>query len=162
VVEASNRVGGILGAGLVQPIARRIEAASRLLGQTQLEQGWNIVGMAGKQRFELGDRLLMLADSGIGSAKLPAGVPVSGAPAGLLGQLRDPAVVVAAVPVGNLEVRLRHLHLRIELERAGELGDGLFDQSFLIVENAEVVVGPGVGGVDPTGKRAEHREVALR
>ena len=79
-----------------------------------------------------------------------------------LAQLGDPAIVVAAVPVGDLQVGLRHLHLRVELERASELGDRLLDQALLVVEDAEVVVRPGVGRVDPTGKGAEHREIALR
>jgi hypothetical protein len=40
-----------------------------------------------------------------------------------IAQLRHAAVVVAGVEIGDLEIALRDLHFRVELERARERGD---------------------------------------
>ena len=80
----------------------------------------DVVGVPGEQRLELGDRLVVAAERRVGAAQLPARLAVARACRRTpLLQLGDAAVVVAAVPVGDLEVGLRHLHRGIELERAG-------------------------------------------
>ena len=63
--------------------------------------------------------------------------------------------------VGDLEVFLGDLHARVELQGAEELLDRLGDEALLIVENAEVVVRPRIGGIDAAGERAEDREIAF-
>ncbi len=120
------------------------------------------LGLPGEQRLELGDRVGVAAEGRVGARELPARVAVLGLPADALLEVGDAAVVVAAVAVGDVEVGLRHLHPRVELERADELGDRVLDQPLLIVEDAQVVVGAGVGGVDPAGKGAQDGEIALR
>ena len=162
MVEAGHRAGGVRGARAREPIGGRIEMATRLFGQPELQHGGHIGGRPREQRLELGDRIGMAAERGVGPAKLPARVPVLGMAADPLLERGDAAVVVAAVAVGDVEVGLRHLHPRVQLQRADELGDRVLDQPLLIVEDAQVVVGAGVGGVDPAGKGAQDGKIALR
>ena len=75
--------------------------------------------MPGQQRLELGDRLDVAPERGVGAGQLPAALPILRLAAHPLAQLGDAAVVVAALPVGDLQVGLGHLHLGIELERLG-------------------------------------------
>ncbi len=127
----------------------------------QLDQGGDVIGVALEQGLELGDCLAVMAQRGVGAGQLPARVAVVGTAPEPLVQLGDPAVVVAVGVVGDLEVGLRDLHLGVELEGAQELGDGLGHQPLLVVQDAEVVVGPGVGRIDAAGERAEDGEIAL-
>ncbi len=161
-VEASYRAGGIGAAGPLQPRARRIEIAAGLLRQAELEHGGHIGLVPREQRLELGDRLHETAQRGIGASQLPAALPILRLAADPLAQLGDPAVVVAALPVGDVEVVLRDLHLGVELERLHELADRLLHQTLLVVEHAEVVMRPGIGRIDAAGEGAENGEVALR
>jgi len=112
--------------------------------------------------LELGHRVVELAERGEGASQLEPGLTVVGRLAQPLLQLGDAAVVVAGAVVGDLEVALGDLHLRVELQRARKLRDRFGDQSLLIVQDAEVVVGPGVGGIDPAAEGSQDREVAIR
>src|SRR5256886_10771634 len=56
----------------------------------------------------------------LGASQLPAGVAVVGRLAQPLLQLRHAPVVVTGVVIGDFEVALRDLHLRVQLERARE------------------------------------------
>ena len=69
-----------------------------------------------------------------------------------LPELGDLPIVVPGLRVRNLEIALRYRHLRIELERHTESLDGVFDQPFLEIKYAEIVVRPGVGGIDTAGE----------
>jgi hypothetical protein len=66
-----------------------------------------------------------------------------------------------AVSIGDLQICLGHLHPGVELECPGKFGDRFIDQALLVIKNAEVIVRPGVGGIDPLGEGAENREIAL-
>ncbi len=145
-----------------EPFGGGIGPPPVLLRQRQLDHRGDVVGPVGEQLLELGRSVIVLAQNRIGAPELPAGVAVVGGLPQPLPQLRHPLVVVAGVVVGDLQVALRHLHLRVELERAGELSDRLLDQAFLVIEDAEVVVGPGVRRVDPAGEGSEDGEVAFR
>ena len=67
---------------------------------------------------ELLGRLRLLAEQRVGAPELPARVAIVGMQAQPLLQLRNARVVVAGVEVRDLEIALRDLHLRVELERA--------------------------------------------
>src|SRR5215210_9537832 len=118
--------------------------------------------MPGEQGLELDNRFLMPPEAGIRPAQFPAGRTTVGLPPGRVSQIGDSALVVSAIAVGDFEIALRHLHPGVELEGAGKLRDRLVDQPLLVIKNAEVVVRPGVGGIDPLGERAENRKIALR
>ena len=162
VVEARHRALPVQLAGPGQPLAGEIEVAARLLGQAELEHGGDVVGIPREEGLEFGDRLGVAPQSGVGAAQFPASVPILRLPAHPLPEVHDPAVVVPALAIGDVEIGLRDLHPRIELERANERRDRLFYQTLLVVEDPEVVVGAGVGGVDAAGKGAQDCEVALR
>ena len=162
VIEAGHRARGVLGACPGEPVGGGVEVAAGLLRQPELEHRRDVARLPREERLELGDRVGMAAQGGMGPAELPARVAILGVAPDALPQVGDPAVVVPALAVGDVEVALRHLHPRIELQRADELGDRVLDQPLLIVENAEVVVGAGVGGIDPAGKGAQDGEIALR
>ena len=89
----------------------------------------------------------------VGAPELPARVAVVDAEAELLAQLRDAAVVVARVEVRDLEVALRDLHLRVELERLRERRRRLLVQPLVVVEHAEVVVRARVRRIDAPRER---------
>ena len=118
--------------------------------------------MGGEQRLEFSHRLLMPAEAGIGAAQVPPGIAIVWPTVCLLPEVRDPELIMPAVAIGDLEIGLRDLHLRVQLQRAGKLRDRLVDQTLLVIQNAEVVVRPGVRRIDPLGERAENREIALR
>jgi hypothetical protein len=151
-IKAGNGIVRLLIAGSSQPVARGVQPAAGLLGHSQLQHGGNILGELHQQGLELRGGLFMAPEHGVGSPQLPARLTVVRVPGDACLQLLDAVVVVAAVPIGDLEVGLSHLHLRVELEGAGELRNGLVNQTFLVVENAEIVVCPRVGGVNAPGE----------
>ena len=114
-----------------------------------------------QQLFEFGDCFLVGAHDRVRAAKLPARFALVGRAAQLLLELGHAAVVVPGVVVGDLEIPLRDLHARVELEGAGELLDRLGDEGFLVIENAEIVMRARIGGIDPAGKGPQDRYVTL-
>ncbi len=113
--------------------------------------------MTREQRLERGYSLIVSPHRGVGTPQLPVRLAIPGPLAGFPAEFRYTPVVMPAVPVGDLQVGLCHLHPRVNLQRPGKLGDRFFYQTFLIVEDAEVVVGPGIGRVDSSGEGAEDR-----
>ena len=160
-VEAGHGAGGIGRTGALEPRARGIEVAPGLLGQAELEHRRHVARVPREERLELGHRLHVTAEGRIGAGQLPPGLALLRPPPHPLAQLGDAAVVVPALPVGDVQIVLGHLHPGIELERLHELGDRLLHQSLLVVEHAEIVVRSGIGWVDPAGERAEDGEIAL-
>jgi hypothetical protein len=161
-VEPSDGIVWILIAGAGQPVTGGIEPSARLLGQTELEHRRHIARVLGEQRLELSDGVLVPPQAGIRAAQLPSGIAVVWLPACLGPEVGDAALKVPTVPVGDLQVGLGHLHLGVELQGAGKFRDRLVDQTLLVIKNAEVIVRPGVGRIDPLGEGAENREIALR
>jgi hypothetical protein len=86
------------------------------------------------------------------AAELPTRIAVRRPDAQSLTQVGDAPVVVAGVEIRNLEVALRDLHLRVELERAHERGCRLGVQPLVVIQDAEVVVRTGVRRIDPPGE----------
>ena len=147
-VELDDRAGGIERERSGEPPLRRLEIAAPLLREAELDDRPDVVRIEAQQLAELGDGIVHLPEQRIRAAELPAGVAVVGLHAQAVAQLRHAPVVVARVEVRDLEVPLRHLHLGVELERARERGDRLAEQALVVVQDAEVVVGAGVGRVD--------------
>jgi hypothetical protein len=139
-------------AGLAEPLDRGLDAASRLLRHPELHQRRRVPGIDRDQRLELVHRLVVVSERGVGPAELPARIGVVRREAQALLQLGHAAVVVPALAPRQLEVVLRELPPRIELERAAERGHCLRDQPLLVVEDAQVVVGAGIGRVDSAGE----------
>jgi len=79
----------------------------------------------------------------------------------MLVQLIDALVGGPAAEIRDLEIALRHLHARVELQCAHERADRFLVQALVVVQDAEVVVRAGVAGIDATGERAEHGEITL-
>ena len=155
-----GRVG--LGFGRPQkPFSRDLEPAAGFLREPELNHRGHVARLVGEQLLELRDRFLIGSEDRIGAAELPARVALVGRGPQAFPQLGDAVVVEARVVIGDLEVALRDLHARVELERAGELLDGLGDEAFLVVENAEIVVRARVGRVDPAGKGPQDGNVTL-
>jgi hypothetical protein len=161
-VELHDARHGIERLRLLEPVGGDLEAAARFFGEAQLDHGGGVARMVGEDLLELGHRVVELAQRGEGASQLEPRLAVVGRLAQPLLQLRDAAVVVAGAVVGDLEVALGDLHLRVELQRARKLRDRFGDQSLLIVQDAEVVVGPGVSGIDPAAEGSQDREVAIR
>ncbi len=161
LVEARDGAAGIELGGEREAAAGSLDATARLLGQAKVYQGGNIGGCAGEQFLEGLRRQVVPAQARVGAAQLPACLAIVGHAAQALLQLGHAAVVEAALAVGQLEVVLRHLHARVDLERAREGGDRLADHALLVVEDPEVVVRAGVGRVDATRERPEDGEVAI-
>ena len=82
-------------------------------------------GIEAQQLAELVDGIVDVPEQRVRSAQLPARVTVVGLDAQAVLQLGNATVVVAGVEVRDLQVALRDLHLRVELERARERGDRL-------------------------------------
>ena len=160
-VEVHDARIGLLLRGVLEPLGRDLQPASRLLGETELDNRRHVFRLVGEQRFEFGDRFLESAQNRVRAAQLPARVALVRRLAQPLLQLGDAAVVEAGVVVGDLEIALSDLHARVELERARELLDGLGDEALLIVEDAEIVVRPRIRRIDPAGERAKNGEIAL-
>ncbi len=152
VVEQGHRAVGVLFRRPPKPLLGDLDPSARLLGEPDLQQRGDVVRVPGQQGIELRDRLVDMPEGGVGAGQFPARLTVAGFPAKALPQFGDANVVVAARAVGDLEVALCHLHPGIELEGAGEFGDGLGDEALLVVEDTEIVVRPGVGRVDAAGK----------
>ena len=161
LVEPRDGAAGIELGGEREAAARRLDAAARLLGKAQVNQRGNIGGRAGEEFLERLCRQVVPAQARVGAAQFPACLAVVGRAAQAFLELRHAAIVEAALAVGQLEVVLRHLHARVDLERAGERGDRLADHALLVVEDPEVVVRAGVRRVDATRERPEDGEVAI-
>ena len=78
-----------------------------------------------------------------------------------IAKLRDATVVETRVKVRHLEVALRHLHLRIELESARERSDRILVHPLVVIQDAEVVVRAGIGAVDAPCERPQDVTIAL-
>ena len=162
VVEQRQGTVGVPLVSLPEPVGRLLHPAAGLEGQAQLGQRRDIAFVAGHQGLEFDDRFRGVAQRGVGPGQLPTRIPVVRVVPQAFAQLGHPGVVIARVPVGDLQVGLGHLHLRIELERAPEFGDRLGHQPPAIIQNAEVVMGPGVRRIDAVGEGSQDGEVALR
>ena len=114
-----------------------------------------------QQRAELFGGLGLLAEQRERAPELPARVAILGTQAQLLLQFRNARVVVAGVEVRDLEIALRDLHLRVELERLHERGDRFLVQPLVVVQHAEVVVRARVRRIDPSGERPQHFAIAI-
>ena len=118
--------------------------------------------MVPQQLGELGERGGVLVEQRIGAREFPARGAVGGPLAQQLAQFPDAPVVVAGLEVGDLEVALRDLHLRVEFQRAHEGLHRLFVQPLVVVEHPEVVVRPRVRRIDPPGEGSQHVAIAFR
>ena len=148
--------------GPQEPLRRHFQPAARLLGEPELDDRGDVVRLVRQQLLEFRHRFLEGAEDRVGAAQLPARVALVGGLPQLFLQLGDATVVIAGVVIGDLEVALRDLHARVELERPRELLDGLGNEAFLVVENAEIVVRARIGGIDPAGKGPQDGDVTLR
>ncbi len=152
---------GLLLRGALEPLGRHLQPASRFLGEPELDDRGHILRLVGQQLFEFGDGFFVGAEDRVGAAQLPARVALIRRLAQPFLQFGDARVVKPGVVVGDLEIPLRDLHARVQLECPRELLDRLGDEALLIVENAEIVVRPGIRRIDPAGKGPQHREVAF-
>jgi hypothetical protein len=82
--------------------ARGLDAAARLLGQAQVNEGRDIGRSAGKQFLEGLCGEVVPAQARVGPAEFPAGLAVIGGATEALLQLGHAAIVEAAFPVGQL------------------------------------------------------------
>ncbi len=160
-VEMDERALGLELPRALEPALRAVEVAARLLGQAELHDGGDVLRVVLEQLGELEHRLAAVAQRGVRAPELPARVAIGGVESQPVLQHRDAPLVVARVEVRDLEIALRHLHLRIELERAREGVDRLLVESLVVVEDAEVVVRPRVRRIDPPGERAQDLPIAL-
>ncbi len=153
-----------LGVELERPLEERLrllDVARLLFGERELQQRADVVRAVLQHRAKLLRGLGLLAEQRERAAKLPPRVAIVGAKPDALFQLGNAGVVVAGVEVRDLEIALRDLHLRVELERLHERGDGLLVESLVVVQDPQVVVRAGVRRIDPPGERPEHVAVAL-
>ncbi len=147
--------------GPQEPLGRHFQTSAGLLGESELDDRRHVLGLVRQQLFEFGDCFLVGAHDRVRAAQLPARIALVGCAAQPLLELGHATVVVPGVVVGDLEIPLRNLHARIELEGAGELLDRLGDEGFLVIENAEIVMRARIGGIDPAGKGPQDRYVTL-
>ena len=126
-----------------------------------MQQRRGVVRIVLEQRGEFGDRVRLLAEQGVHAAQLPPRLTVLRFEAQPLLELRHAAVIVAGVEVRDLEIALGDLHFLVELQRLHERVDRFLVQSFVVVQNAEVVVRPGVRRIDAPGEGAKNVAVAL-
>jgi hypothetical protein len=69
-------------ASLAERVRRAFDITQSTQGEPVLEQRGDIVRLTAQQGFEFADRLLEMAERGIGPAQLPARVAVLGSRAG--------------------------------------------------------------------------------
>ena len=160
-IEVYDRRIGLLFHRAQQPFGRHLQPPAGLLGEAELDDRGHILRPVGQQLLEFRDGVFVGGENRVRAPHLPARVAIVGRAAELFLELGDAAVVVAGVVIRDLEIALRDLHARIELERARELFDRLGDEALLVVEDAQIVVRPRIRRIDPAGKRAEDREVTL-
>ena len=144
-----------------KPFGRDFQPAARFLGEPELNDRRHVRRLVREQRFEFGDRFFVRPENRVRAAQLPARLALVGRLAQPLLELVDAPVVVAGVVIRDFEIALGDLHARVELQRPRELLDGLGDEALLVIQDAEVVVRPGVRRIDPAGERAKNGEIAL-
>ena len=144
-----------------KPFGRDFQPAARFLGEPELNDRRHVRRLVREQRFEFGDGFFVRPENRVRAAQLPARLTLVGRLAQPLLELVDAPVVVAGVVIRDFEIALGDLHARVELQRPRELLDGLGDEALLVIQDAEVVVRPGVRRIDPAGERAKNGEIAL-
>jgi hypothetical protein len=151
-VEIDDRAVRIECERALEPLLRLLETSAGLLGERELHERANVIRVMLEELGELADRFRQLPEQRERSPELPARLAVGWATAEALAQVGDSAVIVPGVEVRDLEVALRDLHLGVELESAHERRRRLGVQSLVVIEDAEVVVRPGVRRIDPPGE----------
>ena len=137
---------------LLEPFGGGVEVTALLLRQSELRDRRYVVRPVGQQLRELRDGRLVLSQRCVSATQLPPRIPLFWILPQPFPQFCDLAVVVSRLGVRNLEIALGHRHLGIQFERDAKSLDSVFDQSFLEIEYAKVVVSPGIGGIDTTGE----------
>ena len=162
VVEPDHRRVGVQLAGTRQPLRRRVEPPAPLLRDAELEHRPRVARPLSEDGRELRHRVVQLPDRGVRPGQLGARVEVAGPLALPLAQRGDALVVDPGLRVDDLEIALRHHHPRVEGQRPGERLRRLLVEALPEIEDAQVVVRPGVGRIDPTGEGPQDGEVAFR
>jgi len=161
-IEMHQRALGIDGERLLEPAARDVDVANRFLGESDLDQRAEIMRVVLEQLLEFGDRVRVATEQRRGAPQFPACFAIARRRAQQFAEVGDALVGGAAVEIGDLEITLRHLHARVELQRAHERVHRFLVQSLVVVQDAEVVVRSGVGRIDPAGKGTENVTVPIR
>ncbi len=140
----------------------RLEVPPALLQERNLNERRNILRIATQDRLKLFEGVRPLPQGGVGSPELPARRSIVGVGPEPLVQLGHASIVVAGLGVREFQIALRHLHLGIELERPRKLVDGFLDEAPLKVEDTQVIVRAGVGGIDAAREGPESSAVQRR
>src|SRR5690349_5051599 len=159
--ELKERALGVEHERLFDARLGTLHVPGLLFGKRELEKGADVIRVVLQQDTEFFSRLFVLAQQRERATKLPARVTVFGTRAKTFAELGYSSIVIAGIEVRDLEVAARDLHFSIELERFHQRADGFLVQSLVVIQDAEVVVRPGVRRIDPAGERTKYVAVTL-
>jgi hypothetical protein len=160
VVEGVAEMGVTHGTSRVQG-ARSLETCGGFflppplgLEQTELDERGRIVGAVPDRGLELRRSLVYVAQHGIGSAEFLAKIYSPGRLTEPLAEPCDVPVIVPRFPLDALQVAAGDCHPWVEFQGVGKRRNRFGEKTSLIVEHAEVIVGPRVRRIDSPCQRS--------